>query len=95
MLRTVLARSARAVARPAMSSRTFVTAAAKPTAVRVSAATMAAAPRFTAVKAVRMYSAGGALNKDEVEGRIMSLLQGFDKVSLPRCWGNGGLARHV
>lgn len=33
-----------------------------------------------------MYSAGGSLNKEEVEGRIFSLLQGFDKVcsfSLP------------
>lgn len=30
---------------------------------------------------VRMYSAGGGLNKEEVEGRIMSLLQGFDKVN--------------
>ncbi|ATY64809.1 NADH:ubiquinone oxidoreductase 9.6kD subunit [Cordyceps militaris CM01] len=30
---------------------------------------------------VRMYSAGGGLKKEEVEGRIMSLLQGFDKVN--------------
>ncbi|KGQ09439.1 Acyl carrier protein [Beauveria bassiana D1-5] len=28
---------------------------------------------------VRMYSAGGGLKKEDVEGRIMSLLQGFDK----------------
>ncbi|KAF1810725.1 acyl carrier protein [Eremomyces bilateralis CBS 781.70] len=30
---------------------------------------------------VRFYSAGGALGKDEVEGRIMDLLKGFDKVT--------------
>ncbi|KAM3451555.1 hypothetical protein MY3296_005220 [Beauveria thailandica] len=30
---------------------------------------------------VRMYSAGGGLKKEDVEGRIMSLLQGFDKVN--------------
>ncbi|PMB64104.1 Acyl carrier protein, mitochondrial [Beauveria bassiana] len=29
---------------------------------------------------VRMYSAGGGLKKEDVEGRIMSLLQGFDKI---------------
>ena len=34
------------------------------------------------VQGLRMYSAGGGLKKEEVEGRIMSLLQGFDKVSL-------------
>jgi NADH dehydrogenase (ubiquinone) 1 alpha/beta subcomplex 1, acyl-carrier protein len=79
MFRNALLRSARAavVARPAISSsRTLITAAAKP--IRVAAM----APRIQSVQAVRMYSAGGALNQQEVEGRIMSLLQGFDKVSL-------------
>jgi NADH dehydrogenase (ubiquinone) 1 alpha/beta subcomplex 1 len=28
-----------------------------------------------------MYSSGGGLKKDEVEGRIMGILQGFDKVN--------------
>jgi hypothetical protein len=37
-------------------------------------------PRVGAVQIVRSYSAGGALAKEEVEGRIMSLLAGFDKV---------------
>ncbi|KAK1993025.1 acyl carrier protein [Colletotrichum falcatum] len=32
---------------------------------------------------VRMYSAAAGLNKQEVEGRIMALLQGFDKVNDP------------
>lgn len=49
---------------------------------------LVAAPRVVAPMAlraaqfvpVRMYSAGGGLKKEEVEGRIMSLLQGFDKV---------------
>ena len=41
------------------------------------------APRFAAVKAVRMYSAAAGLKQDEVEGRIMGLLTGFDKVSHP------------
>lgn len=44
---------------------------------------VAAAPKIqNSFQAVRFYSAGGALNKEEVEGRIISLLQGFDKVSL-------------
>ena len=75
MFRTALLRSARAV-RPATASRTFITAAAKQP-VRVAAMV----PRIQSVQAVRMYSAGGALNQQEVEGRIISLLQGFDKVS--------------
>lgn len=70
-LRTA-ARAATAQA-PRMTARTLVTAAAKPSAFRV-------APKFG--MAVRMYSAGGALDKKQVEGRIMSLLQGFDKVRL-------------
>ncbi|GKT50450.1 acyl carrier protein, mitochondrial [Colletotrichum spaethianum] len=32
---------------------------------------------------VRMYSAATGLNQQEVEGRIMALLQGFDKVNDP------------
>ncbi|OAA73706.1 NADH:ubiquinone oxidoreductase 9.6kD subunit [Cordyceps fumosorosea ARSEF 2679] len=51
-------------------------------------ALVAAAPRVVALRAtqscfvpVRMYSAGGGLKKEEVEGRIMTLLQGFDKVN--------------
>ncbi|CAK7236864.1 mitochondrial acyl carrier protein [Sporothrix curviconia] len=34
-----------------------------------------------AVAPVRFYSAAAGLNKEEVEGRIISLLQGFDKVN--------------
>lgn len=44
------------------------------------AAPRVAVPRVQSLVAVRMYSAGAGLKKEEVEGRIMSLLQGFDKV---------------
>lgn len=53
-------------------------AAIRPIAIARPAPVRIAAPRF---HAVRFYSAGGSLEKGEVEGRIMSLLQGFDKVS--------------
>jgi hypothetical protein len=49
-----------------------------------------AVPKIQSFQAVRFYSAGGALNKDEVEGRIISLLQGFDKVSYVRGERLGG-----
>jgi hypothetical protein len=80
MLRNALFRSAPraaiAAARPVVCRRTLVTAAAKPTVA-------AMVPRLHSLRVagVRMYSAGGALNKEEVEGRIISLLEGFDKVS--------------
>ena len=70
------------------ASRAAVAAALRP-AARSTSMFAAAAPRAVAapvaVRAqsfvpVRMYSAGGGLKKEEVEGRIMSLLQGFDKV---------------
>lgn len=44
-------------------------------------AAVAPAPRLAAFKSVRMYSAASGLKKEEVEGRIMGILQGFDKVS--------------
>jgi NADH dehydrogenase (ubiquinone) 1 alpha/beta subcomplex 1 len=79
MFRTALLRTAPRAAsmvavRPA-AARTFIAVAARP--VRVMA------PRAASYQAVRMYSAGGGLNKEEVEGRIMSLLSGFDKVNDP------------
>lgn len=39
--------------------------------------------RVAAFQTVRMYSAAAGLKKDEVEGRIMGILQGFDKVNDP------------
>lgn len=68
--------------------RQAVRAAARPVAVtprlalRAAAPRVAAAPVFRAVS-VRMYGASAGLKKEEVEGRIMSLLQGFDKVRFP------------
>lgn len=76
MFRTALLRSARVAARPAaLPTRRFASS----VAMRPTVASRAFAPRV--VVGVRNYSAGGALQKEEVEGRIMSLLQGFDKVS--------------
>ena len=78
MLRTAFIRTAQVAARPVVSlpARRFASSVAmRPAVARV------AAPRV--VMGVRNYSAGGGLQKEEVEGRIMSLLQGFDKVSLP------------
>lgn len=67
--------------------RSAVRAAARPVAVRVPfAAPRVAVPAFTIVP-VRMYGAAAGLKKEEVEGRIMSLLQGFDKVSALRDTG--------
>lgn len=76
MLRTAFIRTAQVAARPvvALPARRFASSVAmRPAVARV------AAPR--AIMGVRNYSAGGSLQKEEVEGRIMSLLQGFDKVS--------------
>ncbi|VUC24383.1 unnamed protein product [Clonostachys rosea] len=76
MFRTALLRSApRAASAVRPAGRTLANIA-KP--IR---ATVAMAPRVQSFQAVRMYSAGGSLNKEEVEGRIFSLLQGFDKVN--------------
>ena len=76
MFRTALLRTAKAaVARPAaLPARRFVSSVAmRPVVSRAVPA--------RAVVGARWYSAGGGLQKEEVEGRVMSLLQGFDKVS--------------
>lgn len=75
MFRSAVLRSAsaaRAAIRPVVAAQRTAFAAAPRASVM---------PKIQSFQAVRMYSAGGALNKDEVEGRIVSLLQGFDKVS--------------
>ncbi|KAI0121712.1 putative acyl carrier protein [Xylariales sp. AK1849] len=74
MFRTALIRTAAAASRVA----------ARPVArVPVSRAVFAApaTSRVAALKTVRMYSAAAGLKKEEVEGRIMGILQGFDKVN--------------
>jgi 2-keto-3-deoxy-galactonokinase len=84
MFRNTLIRSAiaasRITARPAarvVVSRNVAAAAARP------------AMRVSSLFAVRSYSAAAGLKKEEVEGRIMGILQGFDKVNDAtnvRCW---------
>ncbi|KAI0867922.1 acyl carrier protein-like protein [Hypoxylon argillaceum] len=79
MFRFAILRSAatvsRAVARPVATRSAF--------AIPRAAAAFAPTSRIVAVPAVRMYSAGGGLKKEEVEGRIMGILSGFDKVNDP------------
>ncbi|KAJ4417867.1 mitochondrial acyl carrier protein [Gnomoniopsis sp. IMI 355080] len=86
MFRTSLLRTAstvaarRAVVVPA--ARTFVSrsaGAASAAALR----TKAVAPVAWKVGSVRAYSAAGGLSKEDVEGRIVGLLAGFDKVNDP------------
>ncbi|KAK7943924.1 acyl carrier protein [Apiospora aurea] len=75
MFRTALIRTAAVAAR----------AAARPVARAPVSRVLAAAPtsRVAAFKTVRMYSAAAGLKKEEVEGRIMGILSGFDKVNDP------------
>ncbi|KAK3503194.1 mitochondrial acyl carrier protein [Neurospora crassa] len=75
MFRTAALTAAR-VARPAAAS-----------AVRAGVARPAfvqAVPKVAAFQAVRFYSAGGHLKKDEVFSRIAQVLSGFDKVNDPK-----------
>ncbi|KAI1802535.1 acyl carrier protein-like protein [Daldinia bambusicola] len=72
LIRTAATASRAAVARP-IARRAAIPA----------RAVFAPAPRLAAFQAVRMYSAGSGLKKEEVEGRIMNILQGFDKVNDP------------
>jgi hypothetical protein len=67
--RRVAVQSAPRIAAPALTSR-------------LSTPALLRQPRVASVAAVRCYSAAAGLKKDEVEGRIMELLKGFDKVCL-------------
>lgn len=79
MFRTAILRSglaaSRVLARPVATQSAF--------AIPRAAASFTPASRIAAVPAVRMYSAGGSLKKEEVESRIIGILNGFDKVSRP------------
>ncbi|KAL3295637.1 acyl carrier protein [Colletotrichum asianum] len=80
MFRTAVLRSAAAasrVIRPAVQQSAPL---ARSSLVAPRAAFARAAPKAVSV---RFYSAATGLNKDEVEGRIFALLQGFDKVNDP------------
>lgn len=63
------------------TSRSFSSVVSRPTlASKVVAATPIS--RVAGWNSVRCYAAGSGLSKDDVEGRITSLLAGFDKVRL-------------
>ncbi|KAK5993071.1 Acyl carrier protein [Cladobotryum mycophilum] len=75
MFRTTALRSAvraAAVVRPAVQ-RSMLVAAPR--------AAAPLAPRVQSLVGVRFYGASAGLQKEEVEGRIINLLQGFDKVN--------------
>lgn len=58
------------------------------------AVSVAPVSRVAGPIAVRCYAAGSGLSKEDVEGRITSLLAGFDKVRF--CvWSHAGLWREV
>lgn len=78
MFRTAILRFP-AVARPAVRTVSKVSRLAALPARTVAPATTIA-PRVAAWNTVRCYSAAAGLKKEEVEGRIMGLLAGFDKV---------------
>ncbi|KAJ9145380.1 hypothetical protein NKR23_g5264 [Pleurostoma richardsiae] len=71
----VVARSSAAIARPLSAGIVARRLAFAPRAITV--------PRVAAWNSIRCYASGSGLKKEEVEGRIMSLLAGFDKVNDP------------
>lgn len=81
MFRTAILRSAAAVARP-VASRSFSVVSRPAAAAQV--AKSFAPSRVASWTAVRCYASAGGLSKEDVQGRIMSVLAGFDKV---RCFG--------
>ncbi|RYP14661.1 hypothetical protein DL765_006227 [Monosporascus sp. GIB2] len=80
MFRTALIRTAVQASRVAARSAPLRRAAVAPVVLRSAAAP---ALKFAGIQTVRMYSAASGLKKEEVEGRIIGILQGFDKVSDP------------
>ncbi|WYZ33792.1 hypothetical protein EsH8_I_000068 [Colletotrichum jinshuiense] len=79
MFRTAVLRSAAAATR-AIRPAVQQAAPLARTSLVAPRAVFRAAPKAISV---RMYSAATGLNKEEVEGRIIALLQGFDKVNDP------------
>lgn len=81
MFRTALVRTAAAAARraPIVAARSF-SAVPRPALSSV-VKRQAVAPAVASKIVVRGYASGGGLSKEDAEGRIMSLLAGFDKVS--------------
>jgi len=81
MLRTALIRSA-GVARRTLRPSSVATIR-RLAAPSVPSAVPSFALRAAGWAAVRSYSSGSGLKKEEVEGRIMALLHNFDKVRRP------------
>lgn len=87
MLRTALFRSARAVARQTTvrqaSSAALPALRAQRAAARQAPSSIISSLRAsptTSFLQSRRYAGGGGLAEEDVQGRIMGLLQGFDKV---------------
>lgn len=81
----VLRSAASAAARrsvAATTSRSFSSVVSRPTLASSKAVFAAPVSRVAGWNSVRCYAAGSGLSKEDVEGRITSLLAGFDKVRL-------------
>ncbi|KAK7697496.1 mitochondrial acyl carrier protein [Diaporthe eres] len=80
-------RSASAAARRSVvattTSRSFSSVVSRPTLASRAVAAAAPVSRVAGWNSVRCYAAGSGLSKEDVEGRITSLLAGFDKVNDP------------
>lgn len=76
------------------TSRSFSSVVSRPTLAASRAVSVAPVSRVAGPIAVRCYAAGSGLSKEDVEGRITSLLAGFDKVRF--CVGSlAGLRQEV
>ncbi|ROW00175.1 hypothetical protein VSDG_03630 [Cytospora chrysosperma] len=84
MFRTAVLRSAASVAARRSATRSFSSVVSRPALVSKSAVAPFVS-RVASWNAVRGYASGSGLSKEDVEGRIMSLLAGFDKVR-SLCW---------
>lgn len=78
MFRSAVARAAPRVA--AAAARRTIVSVPRVNIAAKSFAQKAFAPKTVSVSAVRYYSAAAGLEREEVESRILSLLQGLDKV---------------
>lgn len=81
VLRSAASAAARRSVAATTTSRSFSSVVSRPT---LASRVVAAAPvsRVAGWNSVRCYAAGSGLSKEDVEGRITSLLAGFDKVRL-------------
>ncbi|ROW02424.1 hypothetical protein VMCG_06033 [Cytospora schulzeri] len=79
MFRTAVLRSAASVAARRSATRSFSSVVSRPALVKKSAVAPFVS-RVASWNAVRGYASGSGLSKEDAEGRIMSLLTGFDKI---------------